>query len=115
MNTEENLDYVGPMPDKSYYGVNEMGRGELEEFLAWYEAHKPEAFHNKQVLEAYCQDYVTVLRKVCRVFHREFLEIGNIEVILESLTIASGCNKVLRGKVLKPDSIGLIPHGRVHL
>jgi len=24
-NTEENLDYVGPMPDISYYGVDEMG------------------------------------------------------------------------------------------
>jgi hypothetical protein len=26
-NTEENLDYVGPMPDISYYGVDEMGEG----------------------------------------------------------------------------------------
>ena len=24
-NTEENLDYFGPMPDISYYGVDEMG------------------------------------------------------------------------------------------
>jgi len=27
-NTEENLDYFGPMPDISYYGVDEMGRGQ---------------------------------------------------------------------------------------
>ena len=27
INTEENLDYVGPMPDISYYGVDEMGEG----------------------------------------------------------------------------------------
>jgi len=27
-NTEENLDYIGPLPDVSYYGVNEMGEGE---------------------------------------------------------------------------------------
>ena len=26
-NTEENLDYVGPMPDISYYVVDEMGVG----------------------------------------------------------------------------------------
>ena len=25
INTEENLDYIGPMPDISYYGVDEMG------------------------------------------------------------------------------------------
>jgi len=51
-NTEENLDYVGPMLDICYYGVDEMGGGEREEFLACYEAHKSQPFHNKQVLEA---------------------------------------------------------------
>ena len=72
--------------------------GEREEFLAWYEARKSRPFHNKQVFEAYCQDDVTVLRQACRVFRREFLQIENIEVFLESLTIASACNKVLRRK-----------------
>jgi hypothetical protein len=37
-NTEENLDYVGPMPDISHYGVDEMVGGEREELLEWYEA-----------------------------------------------------------------------------
>ena len=110
-NTEENLDYLEPMHDIAYYGVDEMGVGEREEFLAWYEAHKSQPFHNKQVLETYCQDDVTVLRQACRVFRREFLQIGNIEVFLESLTIASACNKVLRRKFLKPDTIGMIPTG----
>jgi hypothetical protein len=110
-NTEENLDYVGPMPYIAYYGMDEMGVGEREEFLAWYEARKSRLFHNKQVLEAYCQNDVTVLRQACRVFRRKFLQIGNIEVFLESLTIASACNKVLRRKFLKPDTIGLIPTG----
>jgi hypothetical protein len=95
-NSEENLDYVGPMPDIEYYGAVEMGVGERKEFLAWYETRKSRQFHNKQVFEAYCQDDVTVLRKSCRVFRREFLQVGNIEVFLESLTIASAWNKVLR-------------------
>jgi len=33
-NTEENLDYKSPIPDVSYYGVNEMGGEERKEFLA---------------------------------------------------------------------------------
>jgi len=33
-NTEENLDYVGPIPDVSYYGMNEMSEAERREFLA---------------------------------------------------------------------------------
>jgi hypothetical protein len=39
------------------------------------------------------------------------MEIGNIEVFLESVTIASACNKVLRKQFLQPDMIGLIPPG----
>jgi hypothetical protein len=37
------------------------------------------------------------------------MEIGNIDVFLEAVTIASACNKVLRKKFLKPETIGLIP------
>jgi hypothetical protein len=50
INTEKNLDYIGPMPDISYYGADEMGVGEREEFLAWYEALKSRQFHNRKVL-----------------------------------------------------------------
>jgi hypothetical protein len=31
-NTEENLDYVGSMPDKLYYGVDEMGEGSVKNY-----------------------------------------------------------------------------------
>ena len=88
-----------------------MSVGERKEFLAWYERHKSEPFDNRYVLEAYCQDYVTVLRKACGVFRREFLHIGKIEVSLESLAIASAWYKVLQPTFLKPDAIGLIPTG----
>jgi G:T-mismatch repair DNA endonuclease (very short patch repair protein) len=43
------------------------------------------------------------------VFRREFLQIGNIEVFQESITIASACNNVLRKRFLKPYTIGIIP------
>jgi len=39
------------------------------------------------------------------------MQIGNIDVFLEAITIASACNKVLRKRFLKPDTIGLIPTG----
>ena len=72
INTEQTLNYIGPIPDVSYYGVNEMGE-ERREFLAWYESQKSEPiFDNRRALETYCQDDVTVLREACRVFRREF-------------------------------------------
>jgi hypothetical protein len=39
------------------------------------------------------------------------MAIGNIEVCVESIIIASACNKVLRKRFLKPGTIGLIPTG----
>jgi len=78
-----------------------MSEGERREFMAWYSKEKVKVFDNRHMLEQYCQDEVTVLRQACRVFRREFLAIGNIEVFFEALTIASACNKVLRKKNLK--------------
>jgi len=51
-NTEENLDYIGPIPDVSYYGVNEMVEEERNEFLAWYESQKESVYDNPQALES---------------------------------------------------------------
>jgi len=110
-NTMANLEYVGAIPDIKYYGADEMSEGERREFMAWYDKGKFKVFDNRLVLEQYCQDDVTVLRQACRVFRREFLAIGNIEVFLEALTIVSACNKVLRKKFLKTETIGLIPPG----
>jgi len=73
-----------------------MGEGERNEFLAWYESQKESVYDNRQALESYCQDDVTVLRQACRLFRRELMHVGNITVFLETVTIASTCNKVLR-------------------
>jgi len=68
-----------------------MSISERGEFMTWYEGQKNRVFDNKLVLEKYCQDDVTVLRQACQIFRREFIEICNIEVFLESFTIAYAC------------------------
>ena len=111
INTEENLDNLGPMPDITYYSMDEMSGRERKEFLPWYERHKSEPIDNRRLLESYCQDDVTFIRQACREFRRECLQIENIEVFLDSHTIVYRSNKVLRHRFLKPDTIGLIPTG----
>ena len=74
-----------------------MGEEERQEFLTWYESRKSEeVFDNRREPEKYCQDDIMVLRQACGVFRREFMQIGNIDVFIESIAIASACNKVLR-------------------
>ena len=50
-NTRANLDYIGKIPDISYYGVDEMSAIERNEFLAWYEDQKDDFIDNRRVLE----------------------------------------------------------------
>jgi hypothetical protein len=110
-NTEENLYYVGSIPDVLKNGFSEMSDSERRQFLEWYDGQKSEVFDNRSVLESYCQDDVTDLRQACQVFSREFIQIGNIHVFLEAITIASACNKLLRKRFLISNTIGLIPTG----
>jgi hypothetical protein len=110
-NTGANLDYVGPIPDIEQYGVTEMGEPERKEFLSWYDAQKDKVIDNRRVLQQYCEDDVTVRRQASQIFRRDFMEVGNVDVFLESCTIASACNKVLRKRFLKPKTVGLIPSG----
>ena len=87
-----------------------MSASERNEFLAWYKEQKV-VFDYKRVLEVYCQEDVSVLRESCRVYSFEFIQIGNIDVFLESVTIESPCNKVMRKRYLKRNTIGLFPAG----
>jgi len=108
-NTKANLDYVGPIPDIEYSGANEMGRQRGGNLWTGMTSTKSRysttgtCWNNTAKMTPYCD------RRV--VYCREFLEIGNVEVFLEALTIASACNKVLSKKFLKPETIGLIPPG----
>ena len=82
LKTRANLDYVGKIPDMSYYGVD-ISASEMLEY-AWYEGQKFDVFDNRRVLDSYCQDDLNVLREACRVLKREFLQTGNIDVLLDS-------------------------------
>jgi len=69
----------------AYYAVDEMWEEERKDFLVWYESQRSEIFDNKQVLESYCQDDVTVLTLACREFRREFMHRGHIDVLSSRL------------------------------
>jgi len=50
-NKNTNLNYVGPIPDVSYFGVDEMSISERREFMTWYYVKKNKVFNNRLVLE----------------------------------------------------------------
>ena len=51
-----------------------MSVSESNEFLAWNEGQKDVVFDNERLVEAYCQDDVSMLREACRILWREFID-----------------------------------------
>lgn len=43
-NTPENQNYVGTIPDKKYYGPDQMNTNDREEFLKWYQVKVKENY-----------------------------------------------------------------------
>ena len=59
----------------------------------------------------YCEMDVEILRKGCLIYRKMLKEKQGVDPFAASCTIASSCMDCYRRKFLKPDTIGIIPHG----
>ncbi|KYO41908.1 zinc finger protein 446-like [Alligator mississippiensis] len=73
-NTPENQDYVGPLPEARYYGVESMMPCEKEEFLEWYRENRDKTFDLQKELAYYCQQDVKMLMEACRLYRKEIMK-----------------------------------------
>ena len=111
-NTIGNQDYVGSMPDKSYFDPDGMSTSERTDFLKWYEQNKNRENYNlRDEMEAYCRSDVDILHQCVLHFRDLFLESTNVDPFESCITIASACNLVFRQNFLKEEAIGIIPNG----
>lgn len=112
-NTPENQGYIGPYPDPSFYGVDQMKSDDRSTFLEWHTSKLGQIFHFKQELHDYCFSDVDILRRACTKFRRILREItGDKEIDPQTqeirnsiangldpfqfITIASVCMRVFR-------------------
>ncbi|CAH1106820.1 unnamed protein product [Psylliodes chrysocephalus] len=79
-NTLENQDYVGPLHDVKYYGVDTMKdtkepdkKSARDIFLDWHTEHKEDVFDFQKEIHAYCNSDVDILRRDCLEFRKCFL------------------------------------------
>lgn len=98
-------------------------------FEEWYEEHKDNHFNFQEELERYCRMDVEILTKGCLKFRKLMMQVTLIIIMIiigiiinqlqehdvdpftSSITIASTCMHIFRKKFLKPDTIGIVPHG----
>ncbi|XP_018573827.1 uncharacterized protein LOC108912895 [Anoplophora glabripennis] len=108
-NTEENQNYVGPLPAVEYYSPDTMKEEDRKKFLSWYEDHKSDEFDMQRDIVQYCISDVEILTAACVKFRHQLIDTGNVCPFTEACTIASACNKIYRRNFLKPNTIGIIP------
>ena len=107
----KNLDYVGQIPDVTYYGANKRSEGAGENISPGTKEICVPGVRRTGALGKLQSTLRHGLKNMCRVFRREFMQIGNCEFFLEAIIIASACNNNLRIRFLEPDTTGLIPNG----
>ncbi|XP_077110682.1 uncharacterized protein LOC143766710 [Ranitomeya variabilis] len=127
-NTRENQNYVGPIPDVKYYGVEYMSPGEKSEFLEWYEAQVNTTFDFKAELKSYCKQDVEILRHACEIYRERIMQMTQKNVKkyckrqkqtivvsrcvdpFQLITLASVCMAMYRFKFLPKKTIAIL-HG----
>jgi len=110
-NTEENQSYKGKWPDASFYSPASMSPKARDTFYAWYNQQTGKTFDFQAEFMAYCESDVDILRRCCLKCRYLFIDETNIDPFAKNCTIAGACNRVYRTHYLKPDTIGIVPHG----
>nr|CAD2197277.1 unnamed protein product [Meloidogyne enterolobii] len=97
-------------PTKEDYLANGMMPEKRAQFDKWFDQHKNEPFNLEEQLAAYCTNDVDILMAALIAFRKEFLEVSNgLDVLRESMTIASACMKHFRMNHLKVNHVGIVP------
>lgn len=109
--TYENMNYVGPYPNETFYSPDSMSTSEREEFLEWYrdKVDTNVTFCLKSQLIEYCKIDVDILRIACMRFRTMLMDKTKVDPFNGPITIASTCMQVFRTMYLKPDTIAIIP------
>jgi hypothetical protein len=103
-NIKTNKDYVGKIPDVSFYEPNRMSIGKRKEFFAWYETQKDVEYDFRKELEAYCISDVDILKQSLEVYSDNAIQFNGGNKYCNPLlcpTIASYCLKMFRLNHLK--------------
>ena len=109
-NTDENQDYVGPLPAQRNYLPDSMCVKDRNEFQRWHDemTQNHQVFDFRNELLEYCKSDVQLLKQGCLTFKQDFEAIAHFDPF-EQITIASACNRYLRTHCLPPNTIACEP------
>ena len=105
-NKPENQDYVGPIPDEGYYGVDNMSSKAYESFKPWHEEQVTNnvVWDFQDEIQKYCRADTELLSKSVLKFRKMFKDKLDIDP-WRYITLASLCMSIFRGCFLPEKSI----------
>jgi len=106
-NSSSNQTYVGPYPDKKYYGYDGMTKKAKEEFDKWFFTVQDKVFNFREEMYKYCKSDVDILRRGCLKLRELFLKTSGIDPF-RYITIASVCQAIYRNEFLPENTIGIV-------
>jgi hypothetical protein len=120
-NLPKNQSYIGVMPDKKFYDIDNMNSSKLRDFESFYHENKDKEFHFQNEIKSYCESDVELLKSGCLSFRKIIKDLtknekfkDGIDPFLCSVTIASLSNFIFRNIMLKENEIGIIPENGYH-
>ncbi|XP_071043011.1 uncharacterized protein [Parasteatoda tepidariorum] len=103
-----NQNYVGSLPEPSFFSPDSMSIKGRDDFLKWYNERKKKEFNFRKKMIEYCRSDVDILSRCCNKFHDEMIKISGLDPFCY-VTIASSCMAVYRSKHIQPDTIAMVP------
>lgn len=115
-NKPENYNYIGPYPDKKYYGSEFFSCQAKSDFDEWYKEASKCIFNFKEQFESYCKNDVKLLSSGVLAFRKTIMQMTKkndndpgVDPFQTCITLASLCHHIYRRNMMKPNSIRITP------
>ena len=97
----ENYNYIGAIPAKSYFELDNLSSKELTDFNSWYKSFSNKDYNIRQELVNYCIQDVKILLLCFETFRTTIIQDQNIDLVQNCYTIASLCFTIYRKNFMK--------------
>lgn len=110
-NTAKNMNYIGDIPAIEFFDIGSMNCKNREKFIMWHaqQVSQKVIYNHREALISYCIDDVSILRKSCMKFKELLMQEGNINPLLECISLASSCSLIFRRNYLTDFTLGILP------
>ena len=108
-NTPKNQNYIGNIPNISYYSVDDMSIEKSMLCKAWHTQQQQTIFDFQKEIVEYCKSDVDILHQACKKYRNIFVELEEIDPF-QYITLPQTTFEIYRTTYMPKNSIGVNNH-----